>query len=122
SNLVLYIKSGLLVAALAVGSAAVAGIEPAEARPAIVERLAEINQAGTAKDHGGLAYSRRTLEDAADRPAGVWTASGDGFSLFGSSDRVGRPAIVQRLAEINLAGTERDHGGLSYNPRTLSGR
>ncbi|MEO1134150.1 MAG: hypothetical protein AAFX40_15785 [Cyanobacteria bacterium J06639_1] len=114
------IKSGLLVAALAAGSASFVGIAPAEARPAIVERLAEINQSGTAKNHGGLAYSSRTLDDAVERPEGVWTASGDGYSLFGSSDRVGRPAIVKRLAEINLAGTARDHGGLSYDARTLS--
>ncbi|MEM9156369.1 MAG: hypothetical protein AAGB13_15255 [Cyanobacteria bacterium P01_F01_bin.33] len=112
------INSGLLLAALALGTAAIFGSAPAQARPAIVERLAEINTQGTEKDHGGLAFNSRTLSNDVEKSEGILTASGDGFGLVGD-DFDGRPAIVQRLAEINARGTEKDHGGLSFNSRTL---
>ncbi|MEM6446136.1 MAG: hypothetical protein AAF704_06160 [Cyanobacteria bacterium P01_D01_bin.123] len=112
------INSGLLLSALALGTAAVFGSAPVEARPAIVERLAEINSRGTEKDHGGLAFNSRIAANASERPEAVWSASGDGFSV--AVDEVGgRPAIVQRLAEINARGTEKDHGGLAFSRRTL---
>lgn len=110
-------NSGLVLSALVLGSAAIFGSAPAEARPAIVERLAEINVRGTQKDHGGLAYNARTLSGDVVKSEGVLSASGDGFGL--ASKFSGRPAIVQRLAEINVQGTEKDHGGLSFNSRTL---
>ncbi|MEM6446553.1 MAG: hypothetical protein AAF704_08315 [Cyanobacteria bacterium P01_D01_bin.123] len=113
------INTGLLAAAIALGTASVFGSAPAEARPAIVERLAEINTRGTGKDHGGLAYNERSVSTTQEKPVGVWTASGDGFSSSASGDTVGRPAIVQRLAELNVAGTDKDHGGLSFSSRTL---
>ncbi|MEO0803642.1 MAG: hypothetical protein AAFY57_15375, partial [Cyanobacteria bacterium J06642_2] len=101
-----------------VASTARIGSAPAQARPAIVERLAEINSRGTEKDHGGLAFNSRTLSENVERPEAVWTASGDGFGLV-ADEFDGRPAIVRRLAEINARGTEKDHGGLSFNSRTL---
>ncbi|MEO0851987.1 MAG: hypothetical protein AAFY15_00590 [Cyanobacteria bacterium J06648_11] len=112
------INTGLVLSALALGTAAIFGSAPAQARPAIVERLAEINSQGTEKDHGGLAFSSRTLSNDVEQPEGVLTASGDGFGMVGDEFN-GRPAIVQRLAEINARGTEKDHGGLSFNSRTL---
>ncbi|MEM6447035.1 MAG: hypothetical protein AAFY57_10790 [Cyanobacteria bacterium J06642_2] len=112
------INSGLLLSALALGTAAIFGSAPAEARPAIVERLAEINARGTEKDRDRLAFNSRIAVNATERPEPVWTASGDGFSVVG--DEVGgRPAIVVRLAELNARGTEKDHGGLAFNNRTL---
>ncbi|MEO0853892.1 MAG: hypothetical protein AAFY15_10390, partial [Cyanobacteria bacterium J06648_11] len=57
------INTGLVLSALALGTAAVFGSAPAEARPVIVERLAELNTQGTEKDHGGLAFSSRTLSN-----------------------------------------------------------
>ncbi|MEO0852219.1 MAG: hypothetical protein AAFY15_01770 [Cyanobacteria bacterium J06648_11] len=113
------ISTGLFAAAIALGAATVLGSAPVQARPAIVERLAEINTRGTGTDHGGLAYNERfAAENESARPGGVWVASGDGF---GSTDdaSVGRPTIVRRLAEINVAGTDKDHGGLSFSSRTL---
>lgn len=112
------IHAGLLAAAIAVGAATVLGSTPAQARPAIVERLAEINTYGTSRDHGGLSYSDRLVADRDARPEGILVASGDGFGSE-ANDSVSRPAIVRRLAEINLAGTDRDHGGLAFNARTL---
>ena len=112
------INSGLLLSALALGTAAILGSAPAEARPAIVERLAEINTRGTQKDHGGLAFNSRTLSNDVVKSEGVLSASGDGFGLA-AEEFGGRPAIVQRLAEINANATEKDHGGLSFNSRTL---
>ncbi|MEO0854673.1 MAG: hypothetical protein AAFY15_14385, partial [Cyanobacteria bacterium J06648_11] len=67
---------------------------------------------------GGLAFNSRTLSNDVEKPEGVLTASGDGFGLVGD-EFDGRPAIVQRLAEINARGTEKDHGGLSFSTRTL---
>lgn len=112
------INSGLLLSALALGTAAIFGSAPAEARPTIVERLAEINARGTEKDHGGLAFNSRTLSGGVETSEAVWTASSDGFGLVGD-DVGGRPAIVERLAEINARGTEKDHSGLAFNSRTL---
>ncbi|MEO0804509.1 MAG: hypothetical protein AAFY57_19910, partial [Cyanobacteria bacterium J06642_2] len=87
-------------------------------RPAIVERLAELNTQGTEKDHGGLAFNSRTLSNEVEKPEAVLSASGDGFSLVGE-EVSGRPAIVQRLAELNARSTEKDHGGLAFNSRTV---
>ncbi|MEO1133445.1 MAG: hypothetical protein AAFX40_12155 [Cyanobacteria bacterium J06639_1] len=112
------INTGLFAAAIALGAATFLGSAPAEARPAIVERLAEINTRGTARDHGGLAYSERLVTDREMAPVGIWVASGDGFG-GADSERIDRPAIVRRLAEINVAGTDRDHGGLAFSSRTL---
>ncbi|MEM6448114.1 MAG: hypothetical protein AAF704_16345 [Cyanobacteria bacterium P01_D01_bin.123] len=55
------INSALLLSALALGTAAIFGSVLAEACPAIVERLAEINVNSTEKDHGGLSFNSRTL-------------------------------------------------------------
>ncbi|MEO0852751.1 MAG: hypothetical protein AAFY15_04520 [Cyanobacteria bacterium J06648_11] len=112
------INSGLLLSALALGTAAIFGSAPAEARPAIVERLAELNARGTEKDHGGLAFNSRTLSNDVEKSEGIWTASGNSFGLVGD-EFDGRPAIVERLAELNARGTEKDHGGLAFNSRTL---
>ncbi|MEM9156842.1 MAG: hypothetical protein AAGB13_17715 [Cyanobacteria bacterium P01_F01_bin.33] len=114
------INSGLLLSALALGTAAIFSSTPAEARPAIVERLAEINTRGTTKDHGGLAYSERSVSILQEKPVGVWTASGDGFSSSVDEDTFARPAIVRRLAELNVAGTEKDHGGLAFSSRVAA--
>ncbi|MEO0802857.1 MAG: hypothetical protein AAFY57_11355 [Cyanobacteria bacterium J06642_2] len=114
-------NSGLLLSALALGTAAVFGAAPVEARPAIVERLAELNTRGTEKDHGGLAFSTRTLSESVRPSTGLLTASGDSFSpTADNTTTVGRPAIVQTLAELNARGTEKDHGGLAFSSRTLS--
>ncbi|MEO1132424.1 MAG: hypothetical protein AAFX40_06920 [Cyanobacteria bacterium J06639_1] len=100
------INSGFLLSALALGTAAFFGSAPAEARPAIVERLAEINSQGTEKDHGGLAFNSRTLSNDVEKPEAVLSASGDGFSVVG--DKGGeRPAIVQRINDLNARGTDR---------------
>ncbi|MEM9156964.1 MAG: hypothetical protein AAGB13_18330 [Cyanobacteria bacterium P01_F01_bin.33] len=112
------ISSGLLLSALALGTVAVFASAPAGARPAIVERLAELNTRGTQKDHGGLAFNSRTLSDDVEQPETILTASGNGFDLAGDGI-VNRPAIVRRLAELNARGTDKDHSGLSFNSRTL---
>lgn len=101
------INTGLILSALALGTAAVFSSAPAEARPAIVERLAEINTRGTQKDHSGLAFNSRTLANEAGQSEAILSASGDGFGLAGDtvSDR---PAIVERIDELNARGTDKD--------------
>ncbi|MEM6448086.1 MAG: hypothetical protein AAF704_16195 [Cyanobacteria bacterium P01_D01_bin.123] len=113
------LNNSLLIAALALGTAASLSTTPVEARPVMVERLAELNVRGTAKDHGGLAFSSRTLPDTDQRPAGILSASSDGFSLAVDKESIDRLEVVERTIELNARGTEKASRGLALTLSTF---